>query len=70
MERNRAWAKQSGIEHELSYGQSSCVVYAPDPQGRHGNFLPETYAAVLQDANWQKRLEKGAYQRPAVASPV
>ncbi len=57
-ERNRAWAKGAGIAHELSYGESPCIVYPTDENGGHGNFLPETYAAILANANWSKRLNK------------
>jgi hypothetical protein len=57
-ERNRSWAKEAGVAHEFSYGGSPCIVYSPDEDGRHGNFLPETYAAILSNENWSKRLEK------------
>jgi len=68
-ERNRRWAKEAGVAHEFSYGSSPCVVYAPD-EASHGNFLPETYAAILATPNWARRLEKvhtlGRKQLPQV----
>lgn len=57
-ERNRLWAKEAGVAHEFSYGGSPCIVYSPDEGGGHGNFLPETYAAIVANENWARRLEK------------
>jgi hypothetical protein len=57
-ERNRSWARESGVAREFSYGGSPCIVYSPDEDGRHGNFLPETYTAILSNENWSKRLKK------------
>lgn len=57
-ERNRAYARERRLRHELSYGGSPVVVYAPDEQGGHGNFLAETYVAISANALWRRRLEK------------
>lgn len=57
-ERNRAWAQAGGVVHDISYGQSPCVVYPEDEKGLHGNFLAETYAAILANQNWSQRLNK------------
>jgi hypothetical protein len=57
-ERNYAWAKRKNCLHALTYGQAPCVVYAPDEEGQHGNFLDASYRAVLQNETWRRRLEK------------
>jgi len=42
-----------------SYGEAAIVVYDADlEQRRHGNFLDETYRAILADDGWRRRLEK------------
>jgi restriction endonuclease-like protein len=46
-----------------SYGSSPVVVYEPYQDGvRHGNFLDESYASILQNQEWQKRLLKAHAQ--------
>jgi hypothetical protein len=55
--RNQAYARQHSLPHCLSYGELPVVVYEPY-EAAHGNFLPETYAAILANATWRKRLEK------------
>lgn len=55
--RNQAHAKKYSLPHCLSYGEVPVVAYEPD-HGGHGNFLLETYAAIVADPNWRRRLEK------------
>ncbi len=59
-ERNHRYA--SGRCHVESLGSQPVVVYAPqsDANGAqtHGNFLDETYQAILAQPDWKKRLNK------------
>lgn len=56
-ERNLVYAEKYRLPHCLSYGGAPVVCY--EPQGfRHGNFLPETYEAILDNPAWTQRLKK------------
>lgn len=57
--RNLAFARSYSLPHCLSYGQVPVVVYPPsEDRARHGNFLPETYTAILVNPQWRRRLAK------------
>ena len=57
--RNEEFAKAHKLEHALSYGELPVVVYCPEPEcGRHGNFFQPSFAAILKDPEWARRLEK------------
>jgi len=57
--RNRGYAAKNGLLNRESYGEQPVICYLPAEDGSaHGNFLPETYRAILQDENWRKRLDK------------
>ena len=56
-ERNIAFAAKHGLAHQLSYGEAPVVCYEPCDNG-HGNFLRATYAAILENDAWAKRLRK------------
>lgn len=56
--RNSEYAKTKKLEHVESYGSMPVIVYRPDDTGRHGNFLDETYAAILGNPEWSRRLQK------------
>ena len=56
-ERNLEFARKHRLAHQLSYGEAPVVCYEPDGEA-HGNFLPETYSAILVNAAWSKRLAK------------
>jgi hypothetical protein len=56
--RNAFYAKSQELPHSISYGESGVVVYKPDPEGRHGNFLDTTYRAILRKPEWRRRLVK------------
>lgn len=43
--------------HVESYGSDPVIVYAPD-EGRHGNFYPHAYAAILDTPAWLRRFDK------------
>jgi hypothetical protein len=55
--RNLAFAKKYKLAHCLSYGEAPVVCYEPDGDC-HGNFLPETYRAILANPLWARRLKK------------
>jgi hypothetical protein len=57
--RNQLYARQLKLPHCLSYGELPVVVYEPYDDGRqHGNFLPETFTAIVANPQWKKRLSK------------
>lgn len=53
--RGRLWSRQH--PHEQSYGSTPSFVFQEN-DGVHGNFLPDSYIAIKQNAEWAKRLEK------------
>ena len=55
--RNLEFARNHRLAHQLSYGEAPVVCYEPEGAA-HGNFLPETYAAIVANAAWSKRLKK------------
>lgn len=55
--RNRAYAIAKSLLHVESYGSVPVIVYPPEVT-RHGNFLDETYTAIVCNPEWRKRLEK------------
>jgi hypothetical protein len=55
--RNREYARANKLAHVESYGSMPAIVYRPD-EDRHGNFRNETYAAILENRDWRRRLGK------------
>jgi hypothetical protein len=55
--RNQAYAKKHRLKHQVSYGSQPVVCFEPEGE-RHGNFLPETYRAILASPLWPRRLRK------------
>ena len=53
--RNRVYAL--GRAHVESYGSFPVIVYAPD-EGRHGNFLEDSYASIMARPEWMRRFNK------------
>jgi hypothetical protein len=57
--RNAALVKARGLLHVESYGEQPVIVYEPSDDGKlHGNFVDASYAAILKNENWRKRLGK------------
>jgi len=57
--RNSAYAASQRFPHVLSYGEMPVVVYQPFAEAiRHGNFIDATYAAILSQPEWSRRLGK------------
>jgi hypothetical protein len=55
--RNLLRAEQGHV-HEKTYSSSPSVLYCPDEQGGHGNFLRAAYRRIVADPEWSLRLEK------------
>jgi hypothetical protein len=49
-------AQSERLLHESIEG--STVIFGCDETGRHGNFHPAAYAAIRENAAWQRRLDK------------
>lgn len=61
--RNAAYAKARGLTHACSFGEQSVIVYPPNcNEQRHGNFMDATYAAILGNREWNRRLSKAHSQ--------
>jgi hypothetical protein len=57
--RNRRLVEKHALASISSYGQEEVVVYACSNDGAsHGNFFPESYAAILKRPEWRRRLKK------------
>ncbi len=57
--RNQRYAERLRLPFCESRGELPVICYLPSQDGsRHGNFLPETYQAILKNENWRGRLEK------------
>jgi hypothetical protein len=58
-QRNQVFASQQNLAHRNSYGELPIACYVPsEDDSEHGNFLPETYRAIVQNPNWRRRLDK------------
>ena len=55
--RNHAYAIEKKLTYVQSFGVMPVIVYQPD-EARHGNFLDDTYVAILGNPHWRRRLEK------------
>ena len=57
--RAREFAASKKLACCESYGQTPVVCYEPSEDGlAHGNFMPQSYQAILKTEPWRKRLEK------------
>lgn len=61
----RAFADHTSANYYLSVGASETVLFEPSNQ-THGNFAPESYAAILARPDWNRRLAKSHSQRSAL----
>jgi hypothetical protein len=55
--RSEAFARKYNLQYQLSYGEAPTVVFHPGADS-HGNFLPETFQAIRNNAAWSRRLNK------------
>ena len=61
--RNQHYAKRLRLLSRESYGGPPSICYLPSEDGmRHGNFLRESYCAILRNPVWRKRLQKAHSQ--------
>ena len=61
--RNQLYTKRLRLLSRESYGDSPSICYLPSEDGmRHGNFLRESYSAIVRNPSWRKRLEKAHSQ--------
>ena len=66
-ERAERFAAANGLAHYKSCGKSPTILFeAEAATSRHGNFNDESYAAILANASWAKRLEKPHSRRGAL----
>lgn len=56
--RNQWFAKKYALRSQESFGSVPVLVYEPDDDGRHGNFLDQSYVAIRSNPGWRRRLEK------------
>jgi hypothetical protein len=57
--RNREYARKFTLECRESRGETPVVCYLTSAEtGLHGNFLPQSYRAILKNENWSRRLAK------------
>ena len=58
-DRAQKYAAAQNLPHSLSYGALPVACFAPYADDlRHGNFLLESYKAILTNPAWKKRLAK------------
>jgi len=61
--RNQQYAKRLQLLNRESYGDPPSICYLPSEDGMcHGNFLRESYCAILRNPSWRKRLLKAHTQ--------
>jgi hypothetical protein len=61
--RNQHYAKRLRLLSRESYGEPPSICYLPSEDGTsHGNFLRESYCAIVRNASWRKRLQKAHSQ--------
>jgi hypothetical protein len=56
--RGLKYALRHGYLHERTDGRIPSILFGCDEEGRHGNFYAASYAAILERAEWARRLEK------------
>jgi len=56
--RSLAHARRHQLLHDISPGPNPVVLFGHDDQGNHGNFHPDSYAAICGNPAWQRRLAK------------
>lgn len=61
------YARKHSLLHDATTGREPSVIFGEDEQGRHGNFHPSSYRAILADEGWRARLAKAhtAHRRAA-----
>ncbi len=65
--RSRDWAR--GRAHVESYGDDPVIVFSPE-QDRHPNFFDASYAALLAQPAWLRRMDKVHTGRRSLPQPL
>jgi hypothetical protein len=52
------YANKHTLLHDFTCGRHPSVIFGEDEMGRHGNFHPLSYRAILADPAWRARLGK------------
>ena len=52
------FAREHTLLHEFTTGRHPSVIFGLDEGGRHGNFHPASFRAILRDPDWRARLGK------------
>ena len=61
--RNQQYARRLQLLNRESYGEPPSICYLPSEDGMsHGNFLRESYCAIVRNPSWRKRLLKAHSQ--------
>ena len=56
---HRRYVEKHGFPHCESYGDPPTICFSPYDDGlRHGNFLADSYCAIVNHPEWRRRLEK------------
>ena len=65
--RARAYAKSNKLPFYESLGENPTIMFEPYNGGnKHGNFLPSSFNAIRENADWLDRLNKQHSQRKAL----
>jgi restriction endonuclease-like protein len=56
--RNREYATRNGLFFHESVGSQVVCYQASEDHAKHGNFLAQSYQAILKKPQWSRRLEK------------
>ncbi len=52
------YARERALLHDLTPGRNPSVLFGLDEGGRHGNFYPSSFRAILACEHWRVRLTK------------
>src|SRR5438270_803898 len=64
--RAESWARAHNLLHDLSPGAAPSVVFGRDDHSVHGNFHPASFARILANPDWARRLAKPQTATPAL----
>ena len=56
--RGRAYAEKHRLDLCEGHSRSPVICFPPSDKRSHGNFLPQSYRAIVSNQNWRSRLQK------------
>ncbi|HTV07979.1 MAG TPA: hypothetical protein VMD97_02915 [Candidatus Aquilonibacter sp.] len=56
--RGLRFAETRGLQHERTDGNTPGIIFGTGEDGRHGNFHPRAYQAIVANVAWKRRLGK------------